>query len=66
MYSVPFYGESSFLMYRKDLLQAGITLGTAPTWQQVADAAKLDGPDMVGICLRGKPGWGEVLARWTP
>ncbi|MCT7657451.1 ABC transporter substrate-binding protein [Mycobacterium deserti] len=64
MYSVPFYGESSFLMYRKDLLeQAGITLSRTPTWQQVADAAaKLNGPDMVGICLRGKPGWGEVLA----
>jgi sorbitol/mannitol transport system substrate-binding protein len=64
MYSVPFYGESSFLMYRKDLLeQAGITMPRTPTWQQVADAAaKLDGPDMVGICLRGKPGWGEVLA----
>jgi sorbitol/mannitol transport system substrate-binding protein len=64
MYSVPFYGESSFLMYRKDLLeQAGLNLGTAPTWEQVAAAAaKLDGPDMVGLCLRGKPGWGEVLA----
>jgi sorbitol/mannitol transport system substrate-binding protein len=64
MYSVPFYGESSFLMYRKDLLeQAGINLGSTPTWEQVAAAAaKLDGPDMVGICLRGKPGWGEVLA----
>jgi sorbitol/mannitol transport system substrate-binding protein len=64
MYSVPFYGESSFLMYRKDLFeQAGITMPRNPTWQQVADAAvKLDSPDMVGICLRGKPGWGEVLA----
>jgi sorbitol/mannitol transport system substrate-binding protein len=64
MYSVPFYGESSFLMYRKDLLeQAGITMPRDPTWQQVADAAaELDSPDMVGICLRGKPGWGEVLA----
>ena len=64
MYSVPFYGESSFLMYRKDLLeQAGIDLGTTPTWEQVAAAAaKLDAPGMVGICLRGKPGWGEVLA----
>jgi sorbitol/mannitol transport system substrate-binding protein len=64
MYSVPFYGESSFLMYRKDLLdQAGIAMPHDPTWQQVADAAKkLDGPNMVGICLRGKPGWGEVLA----
>jgi sorbitol/mannitol transport system substrate-binding protein len=64
MYSVPFYGESSFLMYRKDLLeQAGIDMPRNPSWQQVADAAaKLDSPDMVGICLRGKPGWGEVLA----
>jgi sorbitol/mannitol transport system substrate-binding protein len=64
MYSVPFYGESSFLMYRKDLLeQAGISMPRTPTWDQVRDAAaKLDSPDMVGICLRGKPGWGEVLA----
>ena len=64
MYSVPFYGESSFLMYRKDLMeQAGITMPRNPTWQQVADAAaKLNSRDMVGICLRGKPGWGEVLA----
>ena len=64
MYAVPFYGESSFLMYRKDLFsQAGIDMPHNPTWQQVAEAAAtLDGPDMVGICLRGKPGWGEVLA----
>lgn len=64
MYAVPFYGESSFLMYRKDLFeQAGIEMPHNPTWQQVADAAaKLDSKDMVGICLRGKPGWGEVLA----
>ena len=66
MYSVPFYGESSFLMYRKDLLeQAGITMPAHPTWQQVAEwARKFDDPngDMTGICLRGKPGWGEVLA----
>jgi sorbitol/mannitol transport system substrate-binding protein len=64
MYSVPFYGESSFLMYRKDLFeQAGIKLSAKPTWQEVADAAaKLDTPDRSGICLRGKPGWGEVLA----
>lgn len=64
MYSVPFYGESSFLMYRQDLFdQAGITMPREPTWQQVADAARqLDSPGMSGICLRGKPGWGEVLA----
>jgi sorbitol/mannitol transport system substrate-binding protein len=66
LYGVPFYGESSFLMYRKDLFeQAGLTMPPNPTWQQVADfAAKLEDPDnqVAGICLRGLPGWGEVLA----
>jgi sorbitol/mannitol transport system substrate-binding protein len=66
MYSVPFYGESSFLMYRKDLFeQAGITMPAHPTWHQVAEwARRFNNPNgtMTGICLRGKPGWGEVLA----
>jgi len=68
MYSVPFYGESSFLMYRKDLFeQAGIKVNQdksyQPTWQEVADWAKtVKTDDRAGICLRGKPGWGEVLA----
>ncbi|WP_236796820.1 sugar ABC transporter substrate-binding protein [Amycolatopsis sp. GM8] len=66
MYAVPFYGESSFLAYRKDLFdKAGLTMPAHPTWQQVADfAAKLDDKNtgISGICLRGKPGWGENLA----
>jgi sorbitol/mannitol transport system substrate-binding protein len=66
LYAVPFYGESSFLMYRKDLLQAaGATMPANPTWQQVADIAKrLNNPakGVSGICLRGKTGWGENLA----
>jgi sorbitol/mannitol transport system substrate-binding protein len=66
MYAVPFYGESSFLVYRKDLLsKVGVTLPDRPTWQQVADAAaKVDDPahGVRGICLRGLPGWGELLA----
>ncbi|MDX1885162.1 sugar ABC transporter substrate-binding protein [Mycolicibacterium sp. 120270] len=68
MYSVPFYGESSFLMYRKDLFeQAGIKVNPdpnyQPTWQEVAEwANKVKTDDRAGICLRGKPGWGEVLA----
>ena len=66
LYAVPFYGESSFLMYRKDLFaQAGLTMPDQPTWQQVADfAKKLNDPakNLAGICLRGLPGWGEVLA----
>src|SRR6476660_4950536 len=69
IYGEPFYGESSFLMYRKDVLQSkGITMPEKPTWQQVADiAAKVDGaqPNMKGICLRGQPGWGEVFAPLT-
>ncbi|MDQ1751552.1 MAG: polyol transport system substrate-binding protein [Pseudonocardiales bacterium] len=69
LYGEPFYGESSFLMYRKDVFAAkGLTMPAKPTWQEVADlAAKLDGaqPGMKGICLRGQPGWGEVLAPLT-
>jgi len=66
LYAAPFYGESSFLMYRKDLFQqAGLTMPDHPTWDQVADFAKrLNDPSKqtAGICLRGLPGWGEQLA----
>jgi len=69
IYGEPFYGESSFLMYRKDVFAAkGLTMPAHPTWQQVADlAARVDGakPGMKGICLRGLPGWGQVLAPLT-
>ncbi|MEV6829813.1 sugar ABC transporter substrate-binding protein [Amycolatopsis sp. NPDC051102] len=69
MYAVPFYGESSFLAYRKDLFdKAGLTMPAKPTWPQIADfAAKLDDKanGVAGICLRGKPGWGESLAPFT-
>ena len=66
LYSVPFYGESSFLMYRKDLMaKAGIKMPLHPTWDQVAEiAARMHNPakGRAGICLRGDPGWGENLA----
>jgi sorbitol/mannitol transport system substrate-binding protein len=69
LYGLPFYGESSFLMYRKDVFaDKGLTMPERPTWKQVADlAAKLDGaePGMKGICLRGLPGWGEQFAPLT-
>ncbi len=69
LYGEPFYGESSFLMYRKDVLEkAGVTIKDNPTWDEVADAAaKVDGAEegMKGICLRGLPGWGQLGAPLT-
>ncbi len=69
IYGEPFYGESSFLMYRKDVLAAkGVKMPAKPTWPQVADiAAKVDHaqPGMSGICLRGQPGWGQIFAPLT-
>jgi sorbitol/mannitol transport system substrate-binding protein len=69
MYAAPFYGESSMLMYRKDLAdKAGVTVPSNPTWAQVKDlAAKIHNPKegVYGICLRGKPGWGDNMAFLT-
>jgi sorbitol/mannitol transport system substrate-binding protein len=69
LYAAPFYGESSMLMYRKDLAdKAGVQLGDHPTWAQVKDlAAKINDPKngVYGICLRGKPGWGDNMAFLT-
>ena len=69
LYGMPFYGESSMLMYRKDIFQQkGLTMPEHPTWDQVAQlAAQVDGaqPGMKGICLRGEPGWGEMFAPLT-
>jgi sorbitol/mannitol transport system substrate-binding protein len=67
LYAAPFYGESSFLMYRKDVLDAaGITMPDAPTWDEVAEIARAVNTDeMAGICLRGKPGWGDLGASLT-
>jgi sorbitol/mannitol transport system substrate-binding protein len=67
LYASPFYGESSFVMYRKDIFKkAGVTMPAHPTWQQIADIArKVNTPNMAGICLRGKPGWGDLGAALT-
>jgi sorbitol/mannitol transport system substrate-binding protein len=67
LYAAPFYGESSFLMYRKDVLKdEGVTMPAQPTWTQVAEIARMiDKPDMAGICLRGLPGWGDLGASFT-
>jgi sorbitol/mannitol transport system substrate-binding protein len=67
LYASPFYAESSFLMYRKDILdKAGVKMPAKPTWQEIATIAqKVNKPDMAGICLRGKPGWGDLGASFT-
>jgi sorbitol/mannitol transport system substrate-binding protein len=69
LYAAPFYGESSMLMYRKDLTdKAGIKFAERPTWTDVRDAAaKMHNPanGVYGICLRGKPGWGDNMAFLT-
>ena len=69
LYAAPFYGESSMLMYRKDLAdKAGVTVPEKPTWAQIKDlAAKIHNPaaGVYGICLRGKPGWGDNMALIT-
>lgn len=66
-YAVPFYGESSILMYNKEILDAkGVKLSNNPTWNEVAAAAKkVNSAKTAGICLRGKPGWGDLFAPLT-
>ena len=63
LYAAPFYGESSMVMYRTDLMEkAGLEMPTAPTWEFIAEAAAAmtdRDADINGICLRGKAGWGE-------
>lgn len=69
LYAAPFYGESSFTMYRTDLFEAaGLEMPEAPTWDFIRSAAATIGgqnDDVHGICLRGKPGWGENVALIT-
>ena len=66
LYALPFYAESSFTYYRKDLFDAaGLKMADQPKYSDIeAAAAKLTdkGKQQYGICLRGKPGWGENMA----
>ena len=69
LYAAPFYGESSMLMYRKDLAdKVGVKFPDQPTWAQVkefADKANDPKNGVYGMCLRGKPGWGDNMAFLT-
>jgi sorbitol/mannitol transport system substrate-binding protein len=66
LWAVPFYAESSFTMYRKDLFtSAGLTMPAQPTYTDIETFAKKltdRGKQQYGVCLRGKPGWGENMA----
>ena len=69
LYAVPFYAESSFTFYRKDLFEkAGLTMPDKPTYaqlEQFADKLTDKSAGVYGMCLRGKPGWGENMAFLT-
>ena len=66
LYAAPFYGESSMIMYRKDLMEAaGLEMTDNPSWGFIADAAAAmtdRDAGQYGICVRGKPGWGDNMA----
>ncbi|MFQ6550977.1 ABC transporter substrate-binding protein [Aestuariibius insulae] len=69
LYAAPFYGESSMIMYRTDLMeQASMEMPEAPTWEFIGEAARAmtdRDNEIYGICLRGKAGWGENMAFLT-
>ena len=66
LYALPFYGESAMTYYRTDLFQkAGLTMPDQPSYEQIrqfADKITDKQNQIYGICLRGKPGWGENMA----
>jgi len=66
LYGAPFYGESSMLMYRSDLANAAaVQINDNDSWDNVAAAAAaMHNPEegLYGICLRGRPGWGDNVA----
>jgi sorbitol/mannitol transport system substrate-binding protein len=66
LYALPFDGESTMLMYRKDLFdEKGLKMPDQPTYDDVkkfADALTDKAKGIYGITLRGKPGWGENVA----
>ena len=69
LYAAPFYGESSMVMYRTDLMEkAGLEMPDTPSWDFISKAAVAmtdKDNEIYGICLRGKAGWGENAAFLT-
>jgi sorbitol/mannitol transport system substrate-binding protein len=64
LYGLPFYGESSFTMYRKDLFDAaGLKMPDAPTWDDIRTfACKLNDPShgVYGVAMKGVPDYGQL------
>ena len=69
IFALPFYAESAMTYYRTDLMKkAGITLSDTPTYDEfraAADKMTDKSAGVYGVCLRGKPGWGENMAYVT-
>ncbi len=69
-YALPFYGESAFIMYNKDLFEANnLTMPERPTWDQLYEMATTihdDSAGIVGMTMRGAPGWGMSGAPFVP
>lgn len=66
VYAIPFTGETTLLMYRKDLLEAkGLKVPT--TFDELWNVAKAlnDPPTIYGIALRGQRGQGMNIFTWT-
>ncbi len=66
LYSIPFYGESAFMMYRKDIFDKhGLKMPAEPTWEEIKSFAatiKEKESGITPIVMRGLPGWGENMA----
>ena len=61
-YAIPFFGESSFIMYNIEKFEAaGITVTENPTWEEIygwAQALTDKQNEEYGFVLRGNVGWG--------
>ena len=69
LYALPFYGESSMIMYNTAMFEAaGVEMPEEPTWDEIREiACTIHDPenDQYGIVLRGLPGWGQMMAPLT-
>ncbi len=69
LYGLPFYAESAMTYYRTDLFEkAGLKMPPTPTYDEIrsfADKITDKSQQVYGMCLRGKPGWGENMAYVT-